>query len=91
MLLLLQEPKKAASRHLFKLRNSQAFISQQHDDLESEYSKVLTIKKEQKKEICNLKSDSANLKIQRIKEIEKVDALEQWVSSKSRNSWRSSQ
>ena len=57
---------------------SQAFISQQYDDLKSEYSKVLTANKEQKKEIDNLKSDSANLKMQEVKEIEKVDALEQY-------------
>ena len=61
-----------------ELRNSQAFISQQYDDLKSEYSKVLTANKEQKKEIGNLKSDSANLKMQGVKEIEKVDALEQY-------------
>ena len=61
-----------------ELRNSQAFISQQYDDLKSEYSKVLTANKEKKKEIDNLKSDSANLKMQGVKEIEKVDALEQY-------------
>ena len=61
-----------------ELRNSQAFISQQYDDLKSEYSKALTANKEQKKEIDNLKSDSANLKMQEVKEIEKVDALEQY-------------
>ena len=57
-----------------EFRNSQAFISQQYDDLKLKYSKVLTANKEQKKEIDNLKSDSANLKMQGVKEIEKVDA-----------------
>ena len=60
-----------------ELRSSQAFISQQYDDLKSEYSRVLTTNNEQKKEIDNLKSDSANLKIQGVKKIEKVDALDQ--------------
>ena len=68
----------ALKAEVSELRNSQAFISQQYDDLKSEYSKVLTANKEQKKEINNLKSDSANLKMQGVKEIEKVDALEQY-------------
>ena len=67
----------ALKAEVSELRNSQAFISQQYNDLKSEYSKVLTTNKERKREIDNFKSDSANFKIQGVKETEKVDALEQ--------------
>ena len=44
----------SAKAEVSELRNSQAFISQQYDDLKSKYSKVLTANKEQKKEIIIL-------------------------------------
>ena len=67
----------ALKAEVIELRNSQAFVSQQYDDLKLKYSKLLTANKEQKKEIENLKSGSANLKIRGVNEVEKVVRKEQ--------------
>ena len=60
------------------IKASQAFISKKYDDLSIEHQKLLQINAQQKKEISTLKSQAADLENQDLKEVEKIDGLEQY-------------
>ena len=63
---------------VIEIKESQAFICNQYDSLKAEYDKLIEINTLQKEEISNLKSQTAALKTQEIKDSIKVDEFEQY-------------
>ena len=63
---------------LSELKNSQEFICSQYDVLKEEYDKLVLTNKNQEAEICKLKSESSDMKKQSIKEMDKLDEVEQY-------------
>ena len=61
-----------------EIKKSQAFICNQYDSLKAEYDKLIEVNTLQKEEISDLKSQEAALKTQEIKNLIKVDELEQY-------------
>ena len=68
----------ALKTEIVQIKESQSFLSEKYDCLNEDYNKLKKINAEQKAEITALKSESSDLKNTRIKEIEKIDNLEQY-------------
>ena len=62
---------------LSERKNSQEFICSQYDVLKEEYDKLVPTNKNQEAEICKLKSESLDMKTQSIKDMDKLDQVEQ--------------
>ena len=63
---------------LSEFKNSQEFICSQYDVLKEEYDKLFPTNKNQEAEICKLKSESSDMKKQSIKDMDKLDEVEQY-------------
>ena len=68
----------ALKTKIAQIKESQSFLSEKYDCLNEDYNKLKKIYAEQKAEITALKSESSDLKKTSIKEIEKIDNLEQY-------------
>ena len=68
----------ALKTEIVQIKESQSFLSEKYDCLNEDYNMVKKSNAEQKAEITALKSESSDLKNTRIKEIEKIDNLEQY-------------
>ena len=66
---------------VIEIKESQAFTCNQYDSLKAEYDKLVEVNTLQK-EISDLKSQAAVLKTQEIKDLIKVDELEQYGRQK---------
>ena len=61
-----------------ELQNSQEFICSQYDVLKEKYDKLVLTNKNQEAEICKIKSESSDMKKQSIKDMDKLDEVEQY-------------
>ena len=68
----------ALKAEIVQIKESQSFLSEKYDCLNEDYNKLKNINAEQKAEITALKSESSDLKNTSLKEIEKIDNLEQY-------------
>ena len=68
----------ALKAEIVQIKESQSFLSEKYDCLNEDYNKLKKINAEQKAEITALKSESSDLKNTSLKEIEKIDNLEQY-------------
>ena len=68
----------ALKTEIVQIKESQSFLSEKYDCLNEDYNKRKNINAEQKAEITALKSESSDMKNTSIKEIEKIDNLEQY-------------
>ena len=68
----------ALKTEIGQIKESQSFLSEKYDCLNGDYNKLKKINAEQKAEITALKSESSDLKNTSMKEIEKIDNLEQY-------------
>ena len=68
----------ALKAEIVQIKESQSFLSEKYDCLNKDYNKLKKINVEQKAEITALKSESSDLKNTSLKEIEKIDNLEQY-------------
>ena len=63
---------------IVEVKNSQSHLSEQYDNLKSEYDERTKIKDAQEKEIKKLKTQSSELAINEAKGADKIDAVEQY-------------
>ena len=62
---------------LLELKSSQEFVCSKYKSLKSEYEKLLQTNRKQESEIISLKEQSTTLENKKIKNTEKLDAVEQ--------------
>ena len=68
----------ALKAEIFEMKNSQTFISREYDDLKIQHNKMVKENAKQVEEITTSKAEAADIKSEGIKEVQKVDGLEQY-------------
>ena len=68
----------ALKTEIVQIEEGQLFLSKKYDCLNEDYNKLKKINAEQNAEITTLKFQSSDLKNTTVKEIEKIDNLEQY-------------
>ena len=69
---------KRSKIEILQVKNSQSYVSEQYDNLKSEYDELTKIKDVQEKEIKKLKTQLSELAINETKGADKIDAVEQY-------------
>ena len=63
---------------IVEVKNSQSYVSEQYDNLKSEYDELTKIKDAQEKEMKKLKTQLSELAMNEAKGADKIDAVEQY-------------